>query len=98
MPKKSSQQQVDMPELPGFGDLLKVDLYADKEDALDEAGLTPLPDALPITVKRLRTVTEVQDALPDILGAKIIGLDIETTGLDPRLAKMRLNQIAVERT
>src|SRR3954462_5414155 len=98
MPKKRKTQELEIPELPGFGDLLKVDLYSDKEDALDEEGLTPLPEALPITVKRLRTVMDVQDAMADILEAKIIGLDIETTGLDPRTAKMRLIQIAVERT
>jgi DNA polymerase I len=98
MPKKRKTQELEIPELPGFGDLLKVDLYSDKEDALDEEGLTPLPEALPITVKRLRTVMDVQDAMADILEAKIIGLDIETTGLDPHTAKMRLIQIAVERT
>src|SRR5678815_2433887 len=98
MVKKSKDSSLIIPELPGFEGLMKVDLFSDKGDALDETGLQPLPDALPITVKRLHTSNDLEAVLSDILSANIIGLDLETTGLDPKVHKMRLIQIAVGQT
>lgn len=98
MAKKSKEPSLIIPELPGFEELMKVDLFADKGDALDETGLQPLPDALPITVRRLHTSSDLEAVLSDIMLARLIGLDIETTGLDPKVHKMRLIQIAVGQT
>jgi DNA polymerase-1 len=98
MAKRSKEPSLIIPELPGFEGMMKVDLFSDKGDALDETGLQPLPDALPITVRRLHTSSDLEAVLSDILSARLIGLDLETTGLDPKVHKMRLAQIAVGQT
>lgn len=58
-----------------------------------------LPTAAPIKVDRIayKLVCDAQalaDALKPLAEAKVLGLDIETTGLDPHQDKIRLIQIA----
>jgi DNA polymerase-1 len=48
----------------------------------------------PGEVTVLRSFTDLEEALPAALGAGAVGLDIETTGLDPFKADVRLVQLA----
>lgn len=52
---------------------------------------TSYPD---LPVRTLATVDDVQRALPALLAAPIVGVDTETTGLDPLTDRLRLVQLA----
>jgi DNA polymerase-1 len=49
----------------------------------------------PGEVTVLRSFTDLEGALPGVLAAEAVGLDIETTGLDPLKADVRLVQLAI---
>ncbi len=79
-----------------------------RDDAAAELSVTAPPDAsdahdahdaeMRASAENVVLVTEadqLEDALPDLLDAPVLGFDIETTGLDPRSHRMRLAQLAV---
>lgn len=54
------------------------------------SGLAPTPD-----YRLLRDAEAVQEALPTVMAQPVLGLDTETTGLDPLTDRLRLVQLAV---
>ena len=43
---------------------------------------------------QVHTDADLTDVLPDLLAADVLGLDLETTGLDPRSGTLQLVQLA----
>lgn len=58
------------------------------------AVIRPGTQTLDINVIMVTAPYQLQQALPRILASPVIGLDIETTGLDPLVNKVRLVQLA----
>ena len=81
-----------------------VDTYSGKspytsayEEKIPENGSTRVYDPNVSTPHELLTTdAELATALPTLCAAEVLGLDVETTGLDPRADRLRLVQLATQ--
>src|SRR5262245_64014049 len=67
----------------------------DKNDGNDQSPPRPLvlPDAVPVT-----NAADLPTVATAVSGSSLVGLDIETTGLDPRADRVRLLSLACDTT
>jgi DNA polymerase-1 len=60
-----------------------------------EGEVVPGRQGLSVDPLQIASISDLERALPEILAAPAVGLDLETTGLDPFRSRIRLLQLAI---